>query len=346
MLNDYDNMSKSVKADADFIETINKLPNYGAAFSSLLYAFSYSYCDHSYYFSATINPSNFSKYNMFAAISAGYLCRLNIDLIVDENYNQKDITPEVKITNLIEYLKKSSYKSIIVYTSRCKTANSICKELMKNDFRSAVVTAKMGETERSLVFDKFKNHDLRCLLTVNCISEGVDLPNADTAVFFDEKKSIINIIQCVGRVMRLCDGKLSSTLVVPAYSDDDMESLYKNILSVVNGELGYGSIDLRRILTVKFNGRSKSKIESIKPFVKRKIYEYNEAYFEKISVWNKIRRCAYFYHQRHEIPTLNMTMPECYMSDGTYFDLQQFVHDNLRTDNLAGRELRKLYNIK
>ena len=75
------------------------------------------------------------------------------------------------------------------------------------------------------------------------------------------------------------------------------------------------------------------------------IYEYNEEYFSKISIWNKIRSCAYFYNQTHKIPDLNMTMPQAYMADGTYFELQQFVHDNLYLDNLAGRELRKIYGI-
>ena len=213
LLNEYDTAASDVmsKIDSDaddFGSLINGLPYY-RAFSSLLYAFSQVCCDHSYYFSATINPSNFSKYNMFAAISAGYLCRLNIDLIIDENYNKNNITTRAKIVNLIEYLKKSSYKSIIIYTSRCKTAKEIHDELKHANFSSAVITASMNGIERQNNFDKFKNHELRCLLTVNCISEGVDLPNADTAIFFDEKRSIINIIQCVGRVMRLCDGKLS-----------------------------------------------------------------------------------------------------------------------------------------
>ena len=350
LLNEYEKLRNSQSTandedENDFIEQINSLPNYGRTFSSLLYVFSYSYCDHSYYFSATIEPSNFSKYNMFAAISEGYLCRLNVDLIIDENYNQANITPERKINNLVSYLKNSTYQSIIIYTSRCMTARTICQALENSHFSSAVITAKMNPIERQANFDKFRNHELRCLLTVNCISEGVDLPNADTAIFFDEKRSIINIIQCVGRVMRLCEGKLSATLVIPAYNDDDIDNLYKNILTVINGELGYGNVDLRRILSVKFNGQTKSKIEYIKHHVNCKIYEYNEEYFSKISVWNKIRRCAYFYYQTHEIPTLNMTGPKAYMADGSYFDLQQFVHDNLYLDNLAGRELRKLYDI-
>ena len=351
LLNEYDKLTKLTKDseyDEDengFIEQINNLPNYGKTFSSLLYVFSYSYCDHSYYFSATINPSNFSKYNMFAAISAGYLCRLNIDLIIDENYNQSNIPPNVKINNLVDYIKKSSYQSIIIYTSRCITAKSICDTLEAEKMTAAVITAKMNSTERQANFDKFRNHELRILLTVNCISEGVDLPNADTAIFFDEKRSIINIIQCVGRVMRLSEGKLSARLVIPAYNDDDIDNLYKNILTVINGELGYGNIDIRRILSVKFNGKTRSKIQNVKQYVKCKIYEYNEEYFSKISVWNKIRRCAYFYNQTHIIPTLNMTGPQAYMADGNYFDLQQFVHDNLYNDNLAGRELRKIYGI-
>ena len=134
--------------------------------------------------------------------------------------------------------------------------------------------------------------------------------------------------------------------MVPAYNDDDVDNLYKNILSVVNGELGYGNVDLRRVLSVKFIGKAKNTTEErLRQDVKRKIYEYSKEYFEQISIWNKLSRCKYFYSQTHQIPTLNMSMPNSYMADGSYFDLQQFVHENIHLDNLAGRELREIYDI-
>jgi hypothetical protein len=47
----------------------------------------------------------------------------------------------------------------------------------------------------------------------------------------------------------------------------------------------------------------------------------------------------------HTIPDLNTPIPQTYLTDGNYFEIQQFVHDNLYLNNLAGHELRKIYGI-
>ena len=335
--------NKSSESNPDFIDTLHSLPNLSFAFSNLLYIFSQTFCQHSAFFSATINPSNFSLYNMFAAIKDGYLCKLNIDIVIDENYSRIQINKEEKINTFAIYLSKSPYQSIIIYTTRVQTAKDIQKKL---PFKTAVITGSMSSSLRQQHFKDFTNHKIRALLTVNCISEGVDLPCADTAVFFDDRKSIINIIQCVGRVMRNYEGKLSSTLVIPAYNDDDIDSIYQNILSIINGELGYGSADIRRSVRIKFNTISKQKISEIKKKVFTKVYEYNEGYFNKISLNSKLSLCSYFYSLKKCVPGLDISFRDSKLPDGSYFDLQQFVHDNLYLDNEAGKGLRKIYGIE
>ena len=328
--------------DYDFIKTIHNMPKLSFAFSNLIFVYAHVYCQRSYMFSATISPSNFSLYNMFSAIKDGYLCRLNVDIVVDENYSRVQIVSRDKIDTFTTYLTNSPYKSIIIYTSRVKTARDIQKQL---PFRSEVVTASMSSVRRMEIFKQFKEHNIRALLTVNCISEGIDLPCADTAVFFDDKKSIINIIQCVGRVMRLHPDKMSSTLVIPAYNDDDIDDIYQNILAIINGELGYGSADIRRSVQVKFNTITKQRRYTIKERVFHKIYEYNEGYFNQISLNSKLTLCRYYFALRHCIPSLDMSLKDAKLPNGSYFDLQQFVHDNLYLDNEAGKCLRQIYKI-
>lgn len=345
--NEEETINEPTNDDNSFIELLNRLPKYMEAFSNLIFLFADNYCLHSYYFSATIEPANFTKYNMFAAISENYLCRLNIDFIVNDHYSKSEVNSQTRISDLVDYLKKCSYQSIIIYTSLCSTAERIRDELKQKQFTAEIIKASTKTDIREQYFNLFREHRLRVLLTVNCISEGVDLPNADTAIFFDEKRSIINIIQCVGRVMRKCEGKLSSSLVVPVYTDDDIDNLYKNILTVINGELGYGTADLRRILTVKFNATITKTTYKIKEHIKRKIYEYNETYFQQISLYNKLRECAYQYDLVKIKPPFKDVgyFDKIVRSDGSSFNLSQFVNENLYLDNTAGRELRKIYGI-
>lgn len=328
--------------EQDFVQILHSNPSLSKSFASLIYTYSYYETSHSYMFSATINPSNISLFNMFSAIQAGYLCKLNIDILVDDNFSKLEIPFVEKVNNCAAYLSRSPYKHIIIYTSRVSTARDLQKAL---PFRSEVITATMSSQTRREAFDKFRNNITRALITVNCISEGVDLPCADAAVFFDDKKSIINIIQCVGRVMRLYDSKLSCSLVLLAYNSDDITSIYQNTLSVINGELGYGSADIRRSVRIIINSNIRHKRSEIKSKVYHQIYEYNENYFATISLNGKIRTCAYFYSVYPHIPTLDLSIYKSKMPNGEYFDLHQFVHDNLYLPNEAGKRLRAIYGL-
>lgn len=60
--------------------------------------------------------------------------------------------------------------------------------------------------------------DIRLLSNVRCFSEGVDVPSLDAVVFFEPRKSVIDVIQSVGRVMRggsISGGKSKGYVIIP-----------------------------------------------------------------------------------------------------------------------------------
>ena len=329
-----------------FVDVLNDSAAFRKAFSNLIYVYSQTQCSHVYMFSATITPSDFSKYNMFSAIEDNYLCRLNVDVLVDNDFDSaEDVKLEKRITNLINYLKRSAYKSIIIYCSRVATAKKIHKQF-GDVITSAVITASDNATNRDNNFKEFRNRHLRALITVNCISEGVDLPEADTAIFFDDRKSIVNIIQCVGRVMRKHPAKLSSTFVIPVYKSDDVQRLYDNILTVLNGDLGYGVVDLRRILTVKYDCYSTNLKLQIINDIGHKIIEYNKQYFSDISIKQKLNHCmTVLILEPGTIPGYNLDWKYIAIHFKDFIDSKQFILENIHEGNRVGLLLRSMYGL-
>ncbi len=64
-------------------------------------------------------------------------------------------------------------------------------------------TMHMGERERELQWLKAPNsQECRILTNAQCLSEGVDVPALDAIMFLAPKRSQIDIVQSVGRVMR------------------------------------------------------------------------------------------------------------------------------------------------
>jgi predicted helicase len=57
-----------------------------------------------------------------------------------------------------------------------------------------------------------------------CLGEGVDVPDLDGVAFIDPKRSMIAIIQAVGRVIRKAEDKRIGTVVIPVFVDESEDA--------------------------------------------------------------------------------------------------------------------------
>lgn len=65
--------------------------------------------------------------------------------------------------------------------------------------------------------------ECRMLTNARCLSEGVDVPSLDAVVFVSPKNSQVDVVQSVGRVMRLSKGKKYGYIIIPVVIPDDVE---------------------------------------------------------------------------------------------------------------------------
>lgn len=57
--------------------------------------------------------------------------------------------------------------------------------------------------------------ECRILCNVRCLSEGVDVPSLDAVLFLSARNSQIEVVQSVGRVMRIAPGKKYGYIIIP-----------------------------------------------------------------------------------------------------------------------------------
>lgn len=55
----------------------------------------------------------------------------------------------------------------------------------------------------------------RILTNARCLSEGVDVPALDAVLFLNPRNSVVDVVQSVGRVMRLAEGKKYGYIILP-----------------------------------------------------------------------------------------------------------------------------------
>lgn len=81
------------------------------------------------------------------------------------------------------------------------------------------VDGTMGARERAQKLDWLKEShgDAICRILTNarCLSEGVDVPGLDAILFMHPRKSQIDVVQSVGRVMRRAPGKNMGYVILP-----------------------------------------------------------------------------------------------------------------------------------
>ena len=68
--------------------------------------------------------------------------------------------------------------------------------------------------------DEPQDNECKILFNVRCLSEGVDVPSLDSVIFLAPRKSQVDVVQTVGRVMRIAPGKKRGYVIIPIVAED------------------------------------------------------------------------------------------------------------------------------
>jgi predicted helicase len=96
------------------------------------------------------------------------------------------------------------------------------------------VDGTMNSGKRLEELDWLKKGDTdgecRILSNARCLTEGVDVPTLAAVVFLDTRNSIVDIVQAVGRVMRLAEGKRYGYIILPVCIPSSLLQNYNDII--------------------------------------------------------------------------------------------------------------------
>ena len=111
----------------------------------------------------------------------------------------------------------------------------------------------------------------RILSNVRCLSEGVDVPSLDSVLFLTPRSSQVDVVQSVGRVMRLAPNKKRGYVILPVVIPPGMEphkalddnKTYKVVWQVLNALRSHDDRFDAMINKMDLTGIDKSKMEVI-----------------------------------------------------------------------------------
>lgn len=81
------------------------------------------------------------------------------------------------------------------------------------------VDGTFNTLQRNQLLDWLKQdpgpNNVRILSNARCLSEGVDVPSLDAVLFLNPRNSVVDVVQSVGRVMRVAPGKNYGYIILP-----------------------------------------------------------------------------------------------------------------------------------
>lgn len=137
------------------------------------------------------------------------------------------------------------------------------------------VDGSMNASEKEAKLEWLKaetpENTCRILSNVRCLSEGVDVPSLDAVLFLTPRSSQVDVVQSVGRVMRLSPGKKQGYVILPVVIPAGVEpskalddnKTYKVVWQVLNALRSHDDRFDAMINKLEFNGKDSRKMEVI-----------------------------------------------------------------------------------
>jgi superfamily II DNA or RNA helicase len=100
-----------------------------------------------------------------------------------------------------------------LFAARVEHAHRFAEEFNSAGIPAGTIEASTPAEDRQRLLDRFKRHDLRVLCNVNVLTEGVDVPSAQTCILAKNFHHVSAYLQTVGRVLRPAPGKAHAIVI-------------------------------------------------------------------------------------------------------------------------------------
>jgi excinuclease ABC subunit B len=228
-------------------------------------------------------PLKFSEFNQlvkqFVFVSATpdeYEIKLSGNKITEQIIRPTGLTdPKIivkpqtnQVKDLILQIKERAKKNqrVLVTTLTKKTAEDLASYLRENGIRVKYLHSEIQTIQRSIILKELRQNKFDCLVGINLLREGLDLPEVSLVAILDADKegflrSATSLIQVGGRAARNIDG------TVIMYADTITHSMKKAI----------NESNRRRRIQQEYNRKNKISPRSIERSIKEGIQDLAEA---------------------------------------------------------------------
>ncbi|WP_369717470.1 DUF3427 domain-containing protein [Leptotrichia alba] len=148
---------------------------------------------------------------------------INYDNIPYKNgkYNEKVLLENLLLNTRTDYIVEKINRfgfdgdklSAVAFCQNIEHAFFMKEEFTKKGYKSAIITANTGSSDRAKILEKFKNKKIEILCVVDILNEGIDIPTINLLLFLRPTMSSTIFIQQIGRGLRKAKNKDFVTII-------------------------------------------------------------------------------------------------------------------------------------
>ena len=162
------------------------------------------------------------------------LLRRGVVLVEGEEIKAQQVANQIAVRSAVETY---GVQKVFTFHSRVASARSFTLrgpegiQSHLSAFQCAHINGAMPTAQRERLMREFASAPRALLSNARCLTEGVDLPAVDMVAFLSPRRSLVDIVQAVGRAMRKSPGKKVGYVLVPLYVEQARnESLKEAVL--------------------------------------------------------------------------------------------------------------------
>ena len=173
-----------------------------------------------------------------------------------KNFQQKTCNHMVTYHQTIE--KSNKFKNLLL------VMNEILFGQNKLDIYIEYLSGNHTMRSRTQIIGQFIDSPMAIICSAKVLNEGINIPIIDSVTFVDQRKSTVDIVQCVGRSLRLYAGKQLAHIFVPAEITDLENLIVDNYEPLIQILKAMKSVDERIVEYFKFKS---TKVTTVRELV-------------------------------------------------------------------------------
>jgi superfamily II DNA/RNA helicase len=130
------------------------------------------------------------------------------------------VTPENKVSTLIDLLKHEETGLALVFVRTKAGADRLVEKLLRHDVDAAAIHGDKGQAQREKALERFDNGKVKTLVATDVAARGLDVDDITHVINFDPPEEPDVYTHRVGRTGRAGRGGVGITLVLPDQQAD------------------------------------------------------------------------------------------------------------------------------